>query len=120
MAKVILAVDDSGSMRQVVSFALRSAGYDVIEACDGADAVTRLSGPLHMVITDLNMPQMDGVELIKHIRTKSPHKHVPIMMLTTESHPAKKEAAKAAGATCWMVKPFKPEQLLATVSRVLG
>jgi two-component system chemotaxis response regulator CheY len=69
-------------------------------------------------VTDLNMPGMDGIDLIKHIRTKSAHKYIPILMLTTESQPAKKEAAKAAGATCWMVKPFRPEQLLAVVSRV--
>lgn len=120
MAKTILAVDDSGSMRQVVSFALRAAGYDVVEATDGMDAVPKLSGAIAMVITDLNMPRMDGIDLIKHIRTKSAHKHIPILMLTTESQPAKKEAAKAAGATCWMVKPFKPEQLLAVISRVLA
>jgi len=119
MAKTILTVDDSLSMRQAVSFALRAAGFDVIEAGDGADAVTKLSGQIQMVITDLNMPRMDGVELIKHIRTKSAHKHIPVMMLTTESQPEKKEAAKAAGATCWMVKPFKPEQLVSVVNRVL-
>jgi two-component system chemotaxis response regulator CheY len=120
MAKMILAVDDSVSMRQLVSFALSAAGYNVIEAGNGAEAVAKLSASVDMVITDLNMPKMDGIELITHIRTKSAHKHIPIIMLTTESQPAKKEAAKAAGATGWMVKPFRPEQLLATVSRVLG
>ena len=120
MAKMILAVDDSVSMRQVVSFALVSAGYEVTEAIDGSDAVAKLSGQIDMVITDLNMPRMDGIELIRHIRTKSSHKHIPILMLTTESQPEKKEAAKSAGATCWMVKPFKPEQLLSVVSRVLA
>jgi two-component system chemotaxis response regulator CheY len=118
--KTILTVDDSISMRQAVSFTLRSAGYDVVEACDGVDAVAKLSEPIQMVITDLNMPRMDGIELIKHIRGQSSRKHVPILMLTTESQPAKKEAAKAAGATCWIVKPFKPEQLLSVISRVLG
>jgi two-component system chemotaxis response regulator CheY len=107
-------------MRQAVSFALRAAGYDVIEAGDGIEAVTKLSAPIHMVITDLNMPNMDGIELIKHIRTRSSHKHIPILMLTTESQPAKKEAAKAAGATGWIVKPFRPDQLLAAVNRVLA
>jgi two-component system chemotaxis response regulator CheY len=107
-------------MRQVVGFALVAAGYDIIEACDGTDAVARLSGRIHMVVTDLNMPRMDGIELIRNIRTQSIHKHIPILMLTTESQPAKKEAAKAAGATCWMVKPFKPEQLVAVVARVLA
>ncbi len=120
MAKTILTVDDSISMRQTVSFALRAGGYDVVEAGDGAEAVTKLSGAIQMVITDLNMPRMDGIELIKHIRTRSDQKHIPILMLTTESQPAKKEAAKAAGATCWIVKPFKPEQLLSIVSRVLA
>jgi two-component system, chemotaxis family, chemotaxis protein CheY len=120
MAKTILAVDDSISMRQAVSFALSAAGYDVLEAGDGTEAVAKLSGAVHMVITDLNMPKMDGIELIKHIRTNSAHKHIPILMLTTESQPAKKDAAKAAGATCWMVKPFRPEQLVAVVSRVLA
>jgi two-component system chemotaxis response regulator CheY len=120
MPKTILTVDDSASMRQVVSFALRSAGYDVLEACDGKDAITKLRSTVHMVITDLNMPQMDGIELIRHIRTQSSCRHVPIMMLTTESQPEKKEAAKAAGATCWVVKPFRPEQLLSVVSRVLA
>ena len=119
MPKTILTVDDSISMRQAITFALQGAGYDVIEAGDGTEAVGKLSQPIHMVITDLNMPRMDGIELIKHIRTNSPHKHIPILMLTTESQPAKKEAAKAAGATCWMVKPFRPEQLLSVVSRVL-
>jgi two-component system chemotaxis response regulator CheY len=107
-------------MRQVIGFTLRAAGYDVTEARDGTDAVAKLSGPVDMVITDLNMPGMNGIDLIKHIRTKSNYKHVPIIMLTTESQPAKKEAAKAAGATGWMVKPFKSDQLLSVVSRVLG
>jgi two-component system chemotaxis response regulator CheY len=120
MAKMILTVDDSISMRQVVSFALLAAGYEVMEASDGVDAVARLSGRVDMVITDLNMPRMDGIELIRHIRTKSAHKHIPILMLTTESQPEKKDAARVAGATCWMVKPFRPEQLLSVVSRVLA
>lgn len=120
MAKTILTVDDSASMRQVICFALIAAGYEVMEASDGIDAMAKLSGPVDMVITDLNMPRMDGIDLIKHVRTKSIHKHIPILMLTTESQPAKKEAAKAAGATCWMVKPFRPDQLLAVVTRVLA
>ena len=120
MAKTILTVDDSASMRQAVSFALRAAGYEVMEASDGIEAMTKLSGPVHMMITDLNMPRMDGIDLIRHVRTKSIHKHIPILMLTTESQPAKMEAARAAGATCWMVKPFRPDQLLAVVTRVLA
>lgn len=120
MPKTILAVDDSASMRQMVSFALRAAGYVVLEAGDGTEAVAKLSGPVDMVITDLNMPRMDGIELIKHIRIRSIHKHIPILMLTTESQPARKEAAKAAGATGWIIKPFRTDQLLAAISRVLS
>jgi two-component system chemotaxis response regulator CheY len=120
MAKTILTVDDSVSMRQVVSFALRAAGYEVLEAKDGTEAVAKLAGPVSMVITDLNIPGIYGIDPIKNIRTKSVCRHIPILMLTTESQPAKKEAARAAGATRWMVKPFRPDQLLAVVSRVLG
>ena len=120
MAKTILTVDDSASMRQAIAFSLRAAGYDVVEAIDGADAVGKLNLPIQMVITDLNMPRMDGIELIKHIRTQSPKRAVPIVMLTTESQPAKKEAARAAGATAWIVKPFKPDQLLSVVKKVIG
>lgn len=119
MPKTILTVDDSLSMRQAISYALRSAGYDVIEACDGVDAMSKIGEPINMVLTDLNMPNMDGIELIKQIRTNSPRRHVPIVMLTTESQAAKKEAAKAAGATAWIVKPFKPDQLLYVINRVL-
>jgi len=120
MPKAILTVDDSKSVRQVVSFALRDAGYDTLEAVDGCDALTKLSGDVHLVITDLNMPQMDGVELIKQIRAGAANKYVPIIVLTTESHPAKKQEARAAGATGWIVKPFRPEQLVAVVQKVLG
>jgi two-component system chemotaxis response regulator CheY len=120
MSKVVLTVDDSASVRQMVSFALRSAGYDVVEAVDGADALSKLASSMHLVITDLNMPRVDGIELIKQIRTGTANKYVPILMLTTESQPAKKQEAKAAGATGWIVKPFRPEQLLAVVDRVLG
>jgi len=120
MPKTILTVDDSASVRQVVSFALKDAGFDTVEATDGRDALTKLSGGVHLVITDLNMPNMDGLELIKQIRAGSTNKYVPIIMLTTESQPAKKQEAKAAGATGWIVKPFRPEQLIAVIQRVLG
>ena len=120
MPKTILTVDDSVSVRQVVSFALKDAGFDTVEATDGRDALTKLSGGVHLVITDLNMPNMDGLELIKQIRAGSTNKYVPIIMLTTESQPAKKQEAKAAGATGWIVKPFRPEQLIAVIQRVLG
>ena len=120
MGRTILSVDDSASVRQMVSFTLRAAEYEVAEAVDGCDALTKLSRDIHLVITDLNMPRMDGIELIRQIRTKSGHKYVPILVLTTESQVAKKQEAKSAGATGWIVKPFQPEQLLAVVRRVLG
>src|SRR5260370_41613089 len=120
MGKVILTVDDSASVRQMVAFTLRAAGNEVVEAIHGGDALRKLSGKIDLVITDLNMPTMDGIELIKQIRTSSAHKYVPILVLSTESQPAKKQEAKTAGATGWIVKPFRSEQLLAVVQRVLG
>lgn len=121
MGKCIMTVDDSASVRQMVSFTLKEAGYDVIEAVDGQDALSKLNGVLvHMVITDLNMPNLDGIGLIKGIRTNSAYKFVPIVMLTTESQDSKKQEGKTAGATGWIVKPFKPEQLLAVIRKVLG
>jgi len=115
-----MAVDDSTSVRQVVGFTLRSGGYEVIEAVDGKDALARLTGPVHMVITDLNMPNMDGIELIRAIRATPQYRAIPIVMLTTESQDGKKQAGKAAGATGWIVKPFRPEQLLGVIKKVLG
>ena len=120
MGKAILTVDDSASVRQMVGFTLRAAAYDVAEAVDGCDALSKLLGEIHLIITDLNMPRMDGIELIRQIRTNSKYKYVPILVLTTESQATKKQEAKSAGATGWIVKPFKPEQLLAVVERVLG
>ena len=120
MGKAILTVDDSASVRQMVSFTLRTAAYQVAEAVDGCDALSKLTGDIQLIITDLNMPRMDGIELIKQVRTNSKCKYVPILVLTTESQEAKKQAAKSAGATGWIVKPFRPEQLLAVVHRVLG
>ena len=103
----------------MVGFTLRTANYAVAEAVDGREALSKLTGDVQLIIADLNMPGMDGIELIKQIRTRSHHKFVPILVLTTESQPAKKQEAKAAGATGWIVKPFKPDQLLAVVGRVL-
>lgn len=120
MGKTILTVDDSATVRQMVTFTLKSVGYDVIEATDGKDALAKAGRPLAMVITDLNMPTMDGIGLIKGLRAHPQVKYVPIVVLTTESEPAKKQEAKAAGATAWIVKPFRPEQLLAVVQKVLG
>lgn len=121
MNKVIMTVDDSSSVRQMVSFTLRGAGYRTIEAVDGMDALSKLdTSPVNMVITDLNMPNMDGIELIRRLRGQSSCKFIPIIMLTTESQAEKKQEGKAAGATGWIIKPFKPEQLLAVVKKVLG
>jgi two-component system chemotaxis response regulator CheY len=120
MAKTIMTVDDSASVRQLVSFTLQEAGFDVIEAADGRQALDRLNAAVKLVISDLNMPRMDGIELVKSIRASAAYKYTPVIMLTTESQDAKRQAARAAGATAWIVKPFKPEQLLAVVKKVLG
>ena len=120
MTKTILTVDDSATVRQMVSFTLKASGYEVIEATDGQDALTKLNQPLNMVLTDLNMPSLDGIGLIKKLRAHATCKYMPIVVLTTESEAAKKQEAKAAGATAWIVKPFRPEQLVAVVQKVLG
>lgn len=121
MAKVIMTADDSASVRQMVAFTLKGAGYEVVEAVDGQDALGKLNGnAVNMLITDLNMPNMDGIELIRQVRGKSQFKFMPIIMLTTESQDSKKQEGRAAGATGWIVKPFKPDQLLAVVAKVLG
>jgi two-component system, chemotaxis family, chemotaxis protein CheY len=120
VSKTIMTVDDSASVRQMVTFALKEAGFNVLEASDGREAVGRLtSEPVDMVITDLNMPNMDGIELIRWLRGNSGTRFIPVVMLTTESQEASKEQGKAAGATGWIVKPFKPDQLLAVVRKVL-
>ncbi|MBM3203235.1 response regulator [Candidatus Woesearchaeota archaeon] len=119
--RCILTVDDSPSMRQMVSFTLKSAGYEVIEASDGVEALSKArTRKVDMVITDLNMPNKDGISLIADLRTLPEYKFTPILMLTTESGNDKKQAGKSAGATGWIVKPFNPDQLLKTVSKVLG
>lgn len=120
MAKVILTVDDSASVRQLVRFTLSSAGYQVIEAVDGQDALAKLIVPINLIVTDLNMPNLDGLGLIRGVRANPAYKGVPILMLTTESQAAKKQEGKAAGATGWIVKPFSPEQLLAVIRKVVG
>ena len=119
MTKTIMSVDDSASVRQMVSLTLQDAGYTVIEARDGKDALAKLSGPVDMIVTDLNMPGMDGIELTRAVRTGNTHKFIPIVMLTTESQATRKEEGKMAGATGWIVKPFKPEQLLAVAKKLL-
>ncbi len=120
MGKTILTVDDSASIRQMVTFTLKGAGYDVVEAVDGMDGLAKLgSADVQMVITDLNMPKLDGIGFIKKVRANAKTKFIPVIMLTTESQAEKKQAGKAAGATGWIVKPFKPEQLLGVVKKVL-
>ena len=117
----ILAVDDSASMRQMVSFTLKGAGYNVIEAVDGADALNKAKAQaFDCVVTDVNMPNMDGIALIKELRNLPNYKFTPMLMLTTESGMDKKQAGKDAGATGWIVKPFNPDQLLKTIKKVLG
>ncbi|HEB60086.1 MAG TPA: response regulator [Gammaproteobacteria bacterium] len=117
----ILAVDDSASMRQMVAFTLKGAGFDVVEAVDGQDALGKAkTQSFNLVVTDVNMPNMDGIALIRELRALPNYKFVPMLMLTTESGSDKKAEGKAAGATGWIVKPFNPEQLLATVKKVLG
>lgn len=120
MSKRIMTVDDSASVRQMVSFTLKSSGYDVLEAEDGQAALEMLQDQIvDMVVTDLNMPRLDGIELIRETRKLPAGKFIPIIMLTSESQAGKKQEGKEAGATGWIVKPFKPEQLLAVVQKVL-
>lgn len=116
-----MSVDDSTSVRQMIAFTLQGAGFEVVEAVDGKDALEKLAkSQVHMIITDLNMPNLDGIGLIKEVRLQPSYKFIPIVMLTTESQDSKKQEGKSAGATGWIVKPFKPEQLLAVIRRVLG
>ena len=117
----ILAVDDSSSMRQMVSFTLKGAGHNVVEAQDGQDALNKAKGQqFDLIVTDVNMPVMDGITFIRNLRGEANYKFTPMLMLTTESAADKKAAGKAAGATGWIVKPFNPDQLIKTVNKVLG
>jgi two-component system, chemotaxis family, chemotaxis protein CheY len=121
MNKTIMTVDDSASIRQAVTFTLTQAGYDVMQASDGKEAIAKLGGsPVRLVLTDLNMPNMDGIGLIKWIRSQPSYRFMPVIMLTTESQESKKQEGKAAGATGWIIKPFKPEQLVAVIKKVIG
>jgi len=117
----ILAVDDSASMRQMVSFTLKNAGFNVVEAVDGQDAYEKANGrAFNLVLTDQNMPRMDGLSLIKSLRAMPNYRTVPILMLTTESSDAMKSQGRAAGATGWLVKPFDPQKLIEVVKKVIG
>ncbi len=116
----ILAVDDSPAMRQMVGLTLRSAGHEVEHAADGCEAL-QIAGrsKFDLIITDVNMPRMDGITLVRELRTLGAYKYVPLLVLTTEATAERKQAGKAAGATGWLVKPFNPERLLATIDKVL-
>ncbi len=118
MSKTFMIVDDSASMRQLVAFTIKDAGYDVLLAENGRDALEKMArAKVDMVITDLNMPEMDGITLIRELRGKADYKFVPIVMLTTESQEAKKQEGRAAGASGWIVKPFSPSQLMDVVKK---
>jgi two-component system, chemotaxis family, chemotaxis protein CheY len=120
MAKTIMIIDDSTSLRQVVSIALGEAGYEVLEACDGRDALAKLKGQkVHLMICDVNMPNMDGITFLKAVRGLPDYKFTPVIMLTTEAGEEKKREGQAAGARAWMVKPFRPDQLLGAVAKLV-
>jgi two-component system, chemotaxis family, chemotaxis protein CheY len=120
MGKTILIVDDSASLRQVVGIALRGAGYDVLEACDGRDALGKLTGQkVHLMISDVNMPNMDGISFLKAVKQLPAYRFTPVVMLTTESQEAKKKQGQEAGAKAWVVKPFKPEQMVGVVQKLV-
>lgn len=121
MTKVVLSVDDSVSVRQMVQLTLSKAGFEVVQAGDGAEGLAKARArPVDLVVTDLNMPVMNGLALIRELRKLPSYKGVPILFLTTESDPEMKKEAKAAGATGWITKPFQQEQMLAVVRKVLG
>lgn len=120
MTKTILIVDDSASVRQVVGITLRGAGYHVIEGRDGKDALGKLTGEkIHLIISDVNMPVMDGIEFVKGVKASPAYRFTPVIMLTTESADEKKREGQAAGAKAWLVKPFKPEILLSAVQKLI-
>ncbi|HAM53439.1 MAG TPA: two-component system response regulator [Nitrospiraceae bacterium] len=121
MSKTIMAVDDSASVRMMVNFTLSRLGFEIVEAVNGKDALKKLDKkPVHMLIADVNMPELDGISLVRKVREHPSYRFIPIIILTTESQKAKKQEGKAAGATGWIVKPFKPDQLIAVVKKVLA
>lgn len=120
MNKKVLIVDDSESIREVINYTLSNANYEVLIGIDGSDALRYLDGnPINLIITDLNMPNKNGIELIREVRARSCYKFTPILVLTTESQAEKKKQAKEAGATGWIIKPFVTEKLLAVVQKVV-
>lgn len=121
MAKKVMIIDDSASIRKVVSLALKSAGYEAVEAVDGQDALGKLEAdPVQLIICDVNMPNMDGISFLKQIKADSNHKFTPIIMLTTESQEDMKQQGLEAGARAWIVKPFQPDQLLQAVGKLIA
>jgi two-component system chemotaxis response regulator CheY len=120
MPKTILVVDDSASLRQVVGITLKGAGFEVIEACDGRDALSKLAGKrVNLVISDVNMPNMDGISFVRELKSLAEHRFTPVIMLTTEAQESKKSEGQAAGAKAWVVKPFQPAQMLAAVAKLV-
>ena len=119
MAKRILIVDDSASVRQVAGMALTRAGYEVVEAVDGEDGVSKLTGKLHLIISDVNMPRLDGIGFLKAVKANSSYKFTPVIMLTTESGEDKKNEGRAAGAKAWIIKPFQPQTLIDAVAKLV-
>ncbi|MDO9316667.1 MAG: response regulator [Gammaproteobacteria bacterium] len=120
MNKTIMIVDDSASIRQVVGLTLKNAGYDTVEAVDGRDAVGKLDGRrVHLIICDVNMPNMDGISFVKQMKTMPSYRFTPVIMLTTEAGESKKQEGQLAGARAWVVKPFQPAQMLAAVSKLI-
>ena len=120
MTRTALIVDDSVTIRQMVSFTLKQAGFTVVEAVDGQDALDRLESQRpDLVITDLNMPRVDGINFIRRLRGRPATRHTPVLMLTTESQESKRQEGRAAGATGWIVKPFHPDKLLQVIGKVL-
>lgn len=120
MGKTILVVDDSASMRQVVGIVLRGVGYEVLEGVDGQDGLSKLNGRrIHLIISDVNMPKMDGITFVREAKKLPAYKFTPIIILTTESQESEKLQGQAAGAKAWMVKPFQPSQMLAAVSKLI-
>lgn len=119
--KTILTVDDSPSIRQMISFTLKGAGYEVLEACDGEEALAKArKSPVNLVLTDHNMPKMDGLTLIQNLRSLDGYKSVPLLVVTTESSDSMKAKGRAAGASGWLVKPFDPRRLVEVVKKVIG
>jgi two-component system, chemotaxis family, chemotaxis protein CheY len=119
VSKRILIVDDSASVRQVAGMALARAGYEVVEAVDGEDGISKLSGKLHLIISDVNMPRLDGIGFLRAVKANPSYKFTPVIMLTTEAGEDKKNQGRAAGAKAWITKPFQPQTFLDAVSKLV-